>query len=96
MILKVGVYHRLKALILRIFYGNKDMAEGMENLEHNISERIKCSKYHQILTCPEWGVEFPSSATNIEKSASRTSVRNLTISSPPEARVTLCYMLRDM
>lgn len=40
MILKVGVYHRLKALILRIFYGDKDMAEGMENLKNNKGERV--------------------------------------------------------
>ena len=38
MILNIGVYHRLKALILRIFYGDKDVAEGVENLHKNNSE----------------------------------------------------------
>ena len=33
-------------------------------------------------TCPECGVEFPSSVENIAKRASRTSCKNLTISSP--------------
>ena len=54
MILKVGVYHRLKALILRIFYDDKYMAQGMENLKNNINEKVlrccKCLKYIQYNT----------------------------------------------
>ena len=37
-------------------------------------------------TCPEWGVEFPSSVENIANKASKTSCMNFTISSPSYGR----------